>query len=391
MKKTTVAISAVSVGATLLALALSCLPPLTLDHIGPFCGNGLIEYDVGEECEPNGSAIGCSSDCKVTCEGYKDEASLHCYYLSPQRARTVFSARGVCKDSNLVHLGSQDEHDVVMRNLRTVADGGVIPAFYVALQEQASGVKTTAARWEPLVAGVAGWSMTCPGCYEGVVTLASAQPDAGDGGCACENALQCASSSSGGGIAPVGCVAEKSMTVVCERNPSGTHITQCKDAGGTCIALASTHAKKRYVLVPQQVSPGAVKETCSQLGGTPAIFDTTLEREEIAEAVSELGGSAYSFWIGLTMIGAGENKHWIWADGMVGRDPNRPDGVDGGASRPSVFADGVEARSATEGMRALITVTTGQPLIDNGLAHAQPASVAGEPPVEKASVLCQIP
>ncbi len=380
MRKETLAVSGVA-AAALFVVALSCLPDLTLDRVGPWCGNGLIEYDAGEECESNGSTSGCTDACAMTCDGYKDDASFHCYYVVPQHARTIFAARGLCKKSNLVHFGSQDEHNAVLQNLKALRDTGGYAPFYVALQ-QATGTRITT-RWEPLVAGVAGWSPTCPGCYQGVVTLDTDQPDAGDAGCACQNALQCASSmgrtqaTPGGQIAPIGCVSERPLGVVCERNPSGNHTKLCPEVGGICITLASTHHKKSYVLTSQEVRPPEVDATCARIGATAVVFDTSLEREEIAEAVSELGDSAYKFWIGLSKTGG----KWMWADGVAGDFGNRP----------SVFADRIEVFGASEGMRALITVTTGVPLVDNGLAHVQPQSVANEPPITVAPVLCQIP
>ena len=376
MKRT---ILAISLAATLLAIALSCLPELSLDHIGPVCGNGLIEYDAGEECESNGSPTGCT-DCKVTCDGYKDDASLHCYYVAPQRARTVFSAHGTCQNSGgLVHVSSLEEHKAIVDNLKAPLDAGAFSPFFVALQ-QASGEKIQT-RWEPLVAGVAGWSPTCPACYAGTpARLIAEQPDAGDGGCGCASTLQCVAASAANQIVPIGCVTDRALGVVCERNPTGKHTTLCPDAGGACISLASTHHEKRYVLVSQEVKAGEVADTCKRIGATPAVFHTALEREEIAEAVSELGASTFKFWIGLSKV----DGSWTWADGVSATNAEK-------AGRPSVFADSAEVLEATDGMRALITVTTGQPLLDNGLAHVQPASKAAEGSVSDAAVLCQLP
>jgi hypothetical protein len=359
-------IVAASTGVALLAVVLSCLPELTLEHIGPACGNGLIEYDAGEECEVNGSTNDPACvDCKVVCSGYKNPGSLHCYYSPSQRANTVLAAQGACRGgSALVHLGSGAEHQALVDNL--VVDGGTLGPFYVALQE-VTGEKIQA-RWEPLVAGVSGWGPTCPACYAGGILLTKGHPDGGaTAECGCSQ--QCAAASGVGPLVPVGCRldAGQSLRVVCERTPPGRHVAEC-DAG-TCIAITSTHAQKRYTLVRRVVPASEVAAACAAIGASAATFETQAEREEIAQAITELGSDTFTFWIGLEKRGGG----WVWQDGVVESDFN---------AHAPVFASSLEVNEAKEGDRALITVTTGQPLLDNGLAHPQPPNVV-------AGVLCQ--
>ncbi len=363
MKRTIVA---VSTGAVLLAVVLSCLPELTLEHIGPVCGNGLIEYDAGEECEPNGSTNDHACvDCKVVCSGYKSPTSLHCYYVPSQRANTVLAAQGACRGgSELIHLGSGPEHNALVENL--IVDGGSLGPFYVALQE-VTGEKLQP-RWEPLVAGVPGWGPGCPACYAGGLLLMKGRTDGGTAGeCGCST--QCAAASGVGPIVPIGCRldAGQNLRVVCERTPPGRHAAEC-DAG-TCIVIASTHDHKRYTLVRRDVTGADAVAACGAIGASLATFKTHGEREEIAQAITELGSDTFKFWIGLEKRGSG----WFWQDGVAESDFD---------AHVPVFASTVEMNDAKEGDRALITVTTGQPLLDNGLAHPHA-------PNEVAGVLCE--
>jgi hypothetical protein len=87
-------ISAVNVGVFM--AIMSCLPDISPAKPAGFdgggeggvvvvppaqCGNGVIELDAGEQCDPGeAGAIGCSS-CQIACEGgFVDDTSGHCYF-----------------------------------------------------------------------------------------------------------------------------------------------------------------------------------------------------------------------------------------------------------------------------------------------------------------------
>jgi hypothetical protein len=270
----------------------------------PFCGDGIVELDRGEQCDPGlgpdaGNTV-CSSTCLMICPGpdaggFVWSQNNHCYSYDGTTAsglddEATAHCQAVASGTHVVTFASEEEFQAVV--------GALHPAgpFWVGLDPFSVPNEYTAlALYEP------GWAPTCPGCF--AHTDASTSPLPGTTA-SCVEALADAE-------APwqqYPCSAAPKIGVVCEREPVGFQSERC-DAG-TCIDVPYTHPQKRYVFSSTKMGGDIAEGQCEALGGTLVVLESRDEREQIWYALKEMGGTPGSFWIGF----AEQNGVWTWAN-----------------------------------------------------------------------------
>lgn len=274
------------------------------------CGDGFIDDDAGERCDPgDASAVSCV-DCNVQCPGGRiDPVSGHCYWVAKQGG-TYQDAIAACAGAHVVTLESDREAAIV--------DGLASSPYWVGVSYQAAiqGYRAEVTI-EPGFAADGG----CPGCY--VRPLA-----ASDAGTACV-----VSSDGGWTLSPC---APTTATVVCEREPLGVRSFYCQ--GPWCSTVPFTLNDKRYLLYLENAARTAAEAaaTCAQYeGGRLVVFDTREEREQLVREIAHvLGEEAPTFtaWIGATSDGGA----WTWDDGVPVEDGGRPSPW--GAGQPNANA-----------------------------------------------------
>jgi hypothetical protein len=344
-----------------IALGAACLPDLdaVVTSTGPaptsVCGDGVIDLDAGEECDPGeaGAAVGCGA-CKVECAGGSiDRATGHCYYAAA-RAASIAAAVTACRDAggHVTTFASETE-------MGFVADASPSDDFWVGISR--SPFLGPSAYAPPSGSIEPGWSPSCAGCYAHIPADSGAipgDPSVGTGDCilARKNAalpwvqVACESPSTPRGT-------------ICEREPPGSRSVFC--IGGVCFDVPATAGIKRYLLVPNAVRADDARGSCETAEGTLVAFDSREEREQVAREVAlpRVAAAVDSFWIGLAT--GGDGGPWAW---------------EGDAS--TALLPWGEREPVLPGGRAFVRIVP--TTTDSELAHA-----AG--PDEVHPVLCQIP
>ena len=323
-------------------LATFTLPPQP-QPTPPTCGNGFIDFDAGEQCDPGeGGAVGCSSKCVVECAdggGFVDDATSHCYFAIPA-ALSYPNAKQGCdvQGAHVTTLVSPDELQA-LRASNVVGDA----SFWVGI-EGVSAQGWLTVNTEP------GWSAGCRGCYAEHV----------DGGFFNDYI--------DGATPPCVAVYNRqpapwltyycgvTLHTVCEREPSGSSAQPCN--GGTCIDIRQTLGQKRYLYVGTRTDPDAADKFCQQLpGGNLVVFETREEREQLWRAIAQV---PLQIWIGLSRpdpdAGAAE---WKWADGVRANDP----------TRPNPWGEGQPQRTAGASLRAYAEILGANQAVDSELAR----------------------
>jgi hypothetical protein len=315
---------AAAVGATVASVAVgawagsACIPDLQTMQLpplatGPLCGNGLVDRDAGEACDPGeAGAVGCTSRCQIDCgdAGLVDPATNHCYFLPNEEQRDYSNASTDCftATAHPVTFGSPRELEVVSAWAPTV-----LPGFWIGFvkSSDSAGYIADSTHDEP------GWEATnCSGCYAATFDGGIPKSPAFDGG----TSTACV-------IAPaVPKLGDKPWLewtcdavgtgphTVCEREPPGASTSACN--GAFCVDLAFTHATKRYLLFVQPATGDAAEAQCEQLdGGRLVTLQSPEEREELWNEIGNADPSVTQVWIGLAIDGDG--GAWVWSDGTL--------------------------------------------------------------------------
>lgn len=272
----------------------------------PYCGDGIIDFQSGEQCDQAGSPY-CTSGCKVVCDGgFVWPRNDHCYFEVPQGAASLNEAINVrCTGGNahVVTFASEDELDAVV---------GMIDAgpFWVGLGYDTNGNNGYVSEHslEP------GWGPACPGCYAHVPD--PTQPLPGDGGFCVEGFSDLAASWQQYPCASDAGPRGRRIHVICEREPVGALQRPCPEAGATCLELAWTAGSKRYLYfhnaAPADGPDGSAERTCASLGGSLVVLQSRDEREELWRAIGATQVGTSWFWIGLSLPEGGAS--WVWDD-----------------------------------------------------------------------------
>jgi hypothetical protein len=335
--------------------AWACLPDLTLS-VAPVCGDGVIDPDAGEQCDPGldgGSGLGCLG-CLVSCTGgtlpFVDSTSHHCYFGLGGLANVSDAVTG-CEEAgaHVVRFVSRAELAFV---------GGRAPTgpFWVGLEEGDAG------SWLPIEpTNEPGWSGTCAGCYAntlGAKTIPLAEPDASSGACVASPVLPSESWTQ----SPCAAKPKDNITreTICEREPPGLRSRSC--AGGACFTVAATLGAKTYVLGAKRVSARGAPAVCVAQGGKLVFFGTREEREQVASEVfaQRIVPGAEDVWIGLSGPAGGP---WAW------------EGTDAGL-QPLPWGDGQPIPLGGAG-RAYLLTRADAGLLDSQLARAASAEDGG--------------
>ena len=334
----------------------------------PRCGDGIVQLDLGEQCDPgtapDASSAVCSETCQMTCPdagGFVWPENNHCYSydgtLAPgldDQAANHCLARPT--GTHVVTFASEAEYQAVL--------GALQPgAFWVGLDPVAGlpNEYTPFAIYEP------GWTPTCPGCFAHTDNPTSPLPGAA-AGTGCVEALPDAAA-----WQQYPCSAAPKIGVVCEREPTGL-LTQRCDAG-VCIDLPSTHPQKRYVYVATKLGGDGAEAACETLGGTLVVLESRDEREQLWYALERMGGTPGEFWIGMAQQ---QNGVWAWADDAGADAYPSPWGnkqPDGNGSRAYLLQqtavdptplDTTLAHNDLDGVSAKLTFVCQVPAIDGG-------------------------
>lgn len=321
----------------LVSLFFACLPELsalktapadagdettTIEPVNP-CGDGFIDQDGGEECDPGDASTACV-DCKVACPGITDDASSHCYYVTDGGAGSYQAAAASCAGGHLVTIGSDHEAAFV--------DGLDAGAYWVgASSKEALAGFGAVVETEPGVPADGG----CPGCFARPLVP-------GDGGCLV---------ATDGGWALSACFDAGATTTICEREPAGVRSFYC--SGPYCATVRG--ATKRYLIyLASAARSAAAAEECARYDqGRLAVFESREERERVVREILPLLGPddlPFTAWIGVSNDGG----TFTWDDGRPVEDGGRPSPW--GAGQP-----------ATNAGRAYIRVG---PFLDSQLAQA---------------------
>jgi hypothetical protein len=372
------AVFAATTIALVLGAAWACLPDLEIGQPASVCGDGFIDPDAGEQCDPGqvGDAAGASNacvNCKVACvvggySTFEDPATQHCYFQVGETATglgTPTAATGECEawGGHVVRFASEAELALVAANAAT-------DPFWVGINRTAAGV------WHPLETTVEpGWAADCIGCFAqvdgGTIPMDPAETDP-DGTCVI------------GFIAPAQswiesqCSAPKKpdffRQTICEREPLGSRARAC--GANVCLSVAATQGSKRYVVVGNPTDGGLGANdavlACSAQGGRLAVLGSREEREQLGYAIGAYFGAGSSGWIGLSDT----NGEWGW------------DAPDAGGMTPPPWGEG-EPAFIDGGVgvgRAYVLIDPTR--LDSELAHAASTSDAGG---EVHAALCEIP
>jgi hypothetical protein len=362
-------VAATSIGIAFGA-AWACLPDLEISAPPAVCGDGFIDPDAGEECDPGeagdaGTQASPCVACKVACSNgseLEDPATQHCYLQAGETA-TKGAAISDCEawGGHIVRLVSDDE-------LSLVANDAITDPFWIGLGRTAIGM------WQPLETTFEpGWAQDCAGCFAHVdAGTIPADPAEGAADQACVI-----------GFKPVGpswtesqCSAPAQKTfarlAVCEREPVGLRTRAC--GANACLSVAATQSSKRYVVVGAASDGGLGANdavlACSALGGRLAVLGSPEEREQLGHELGAYFGGAPSAWIGLSYV----DGTWAW------------DGPDAGGMVSLPWGVGEPANIEVSFGRAFVKVAPTQ--LDSELAHAA-SSVDGGGALHAA--LCEVP
>jgi len=336
---------ACSVGASAAGLTVACIPDLPADEPPipppPGCGDGYIDLDAGEQCDPGtGTATaGCRSNCTMQCQSLVWSRNNHCYQLAaPQPFQ---QGAGSCQASgaHLVTFASEDEFNEVVQYF-ILADAG--PSgwpFWVGLDSLGTSQYTSVKTYEP------GWSPQCAGCYAHTPAPSQPLPRApfSEGGIV-QDCVVASSDPRVNTWEQFSCK-EGSPRALCEREPAGVQWKTCE--AGVCIDLVWTRGMNRYVYVNIPASGDDAELACEALGGSLVVLQSSDEREQLWLQLSKLPTPPMEFWIGLSQGGDGEGgaPSWIWEDHTPADEAdayaapwavNEP--KDGGSPRAFLFA-----------------------------------------------------
>lgn len=331
----------------LAGLFFACLPDLsalngaladaggettTVSPVSP-CGDGFIDEDAGEECDPVDASTACVA-CKIACPGVTDDASSHCYYVVDGGATSYTGAATSCAGGHLVTIGSEREAMLV-----DALDAG---AYWVG------------ASYQPSLGGFGAEVPTEPGLNDGgcagCFARALIETDAASG--------ECLIASDGGWLLSP-CFDGGATTAICEREPVGVRSFYC--SGPYCATVKGVGKRYLLYLASEARTAAAAAEECARYDeGRLVVFESREERERVVRELLLLGiETPFEAWIGLT----GDGGTFNWDDG-------RP--VDDGG-RPSPWGD--KQPGAASG-RAYIRVG---PFLDSQLAQANGDDATSRP------------
>ena len=311
-----------------MAVIASCLPDLApVAPVAPLCGNGIIDDDAGEKCDPGDGAVGCSSTCLINCGdgGFIDPSTNHCYFLLSSSQASNSSAINTKSGCPSPEAGVAHVVTFVSDNERKTVTGaplsitGLVDRYWVGLHfyTMVDGGPREWVSENPVEPGWAG-DASCPGCYANVPPSADGFRGLDEAGTAeeCVVALKNNPAASWSGMS---CL--EFSHVICEREPPGSRAQPC-NGGDWCIQLKATYGTKSYEYHPDQVGPTVAERTCKSpdagTAGKLVVFETPEEREQLLHELLNLpGGTAApsQFWIGLSRAeGTDAATPWTWDD-----------------------------------------------------------------------------
>jgi hypothetical protein len=311
------ACTAVAAGAALVVQA--CLPDLpgapapTTD--GGTCGNGYVDLDKHEECDPGPGAVngagGCNAGCTMDCPGgYVWPSNHHCYFVSTPSPQLLPTS--CAEPSHVVTFASESEVDAVYSFL-ALFDGGMRKddPFWVGLSNELAYVSLV--DYEP------GWDPRCSGCFAHTDDAQAPLPpfDAGPDALA-EGCVASPSQPDGGSWVQYPCQRMPRTRTICENEPVGAQWKPC-DAG-VCIELVITYLKKRYVYQPAPVMADQAVHNCEAIGGRVVVLQSRDEREQLWKQLSQFNVPPTAVWVGLSVSDAGApdgGTTWVWEDGTI--------------------------------------------------------------------------
>jgi hypothetical protein len=385
-KAAAVGVTAASVGAAAW-IATACIPDLVTRELppippAPLCGNGFIDRDAGEACDPGASGeagvLGCTSACAVTCGdgGLVDPATGHCYFVASVEEKTYATASSDCY--------AQSAHPVTFasaREFQLVAAWAPaqLPGFWVGFNRLVGTSQYTAdsPSDEP------GWvAATCAGCFAETdpsgTLFHSALFDAGTATNCVVAPYVKATGDTPWAQWPCSAIGAGPRTV-CEREPVGTSTTACN--GAFCVDLAFTHGTKSYLFFAQPTTADLAEAQCEDFpGGVLVTLESAEEREELWGEIATTDSTVTQIWIGLA-LDADAGGAWTWSDGTPLR-------ADGGHPIPWGDKQPVDAGASRAYLQRLPT----QDVVDNQLAqnfNHTPPSAGGAVPTMLPFV-CQI-
>jgi cysteine-rich repeat protein len=344
----------------LLAGAVSCIPDLVFPApdagiTAPICGDGIVDPDRGEECDPGNLAgtPACSKDCKVICLPPRVLSSVtkHCYWKASDAVSDALVAVQTCalQGGHVVTYGSAEELDDAP---------DVARAHWVGLKyEQDADAYKSAVPEEP------GWAGSrCTGCYANTdnknEVLFPKPPGLPPG------VFQCvvAPAKGEGRWIQIPCTGStQTPALICESEPQGAGARPCE--GGVCAQVHAT--RKKYLFVPTPVSQEEAARRCGERKMQLVMFDSNEERAQLVRALlPQVQGGTLVFWIGLSrglLPDAGSASAFFWDDGVSLA----------GSSRPLPWGNN-QPLSASEKVRAFVVAGGGG--YDTQLSHVDSAS-----------------
>lgn len=338
-------------------VAIACIPDLPalppspdgpLAPVGPYCGDGIIQLDAGEHCDPGDTGVatlpGCSPSCQIECPNgfvYLD----HCYYRAGDQV-SLQNASSACQNQSgyALTIESADEWDFVV----DAAPFGAREPFWIGLAGSDSTIGYAAA------GGVdkPGWRQgICSGCYAEDVDGAAPLPvfpgfPANTFGCVVGDKADTDTWFGVPCFLPLPDDAGLAIKphVICERDPPGSYADPNCTPGGFCFTLPATYPGKRYEYFSQAQSWDVAASYCAGLKGSLLVVQTRDEREELWEALLKLPSAPLRIWLGLTFDGSA--NVWTWDDGVNADDPDgypEPWGVNQPAELPPRGAGAIHA------------------------------------------------
>jgi hypothetical protein len=308
-----------------LGVALSCLPDVEIPTVTApkACGDGVVEIALDEQCDPGdggAGAVGCTSDCRIDCDGgVADPWRHHCYYSIPPKS-SLQSAQQSCGADNghLVTFGSINELGFVTSSVLDAA------AAWIDLQRNGDAGEYSTSN------GETGFSSKCPGCWAQQNNGMFVAGDAGGGPClAFTRDLQ-------GAWFTIPCsLGIFSLPVICEREAPGRAAGPCE--AGTCMEVAATANTSAYVVGGKKTFDDA-SAACKAMGGGLLVLESPEEREDVARALAAAGIG--DVWVDLSATQPGS---WTWG-------VNVPL-----ASLPNPWAEGEPAASTGHGFLSMDT------------------------------------
>jgi hypothetical protein len=288
---------------------------------GNGCGDGIIDLDAGQQCNPLADAANpstaseCTARCKMKCSGYVWPKNNHCYWVQATNATTFYPAaiqgcQNASSGGHVVTFASEEEFTAVENALfPDAAVQAKANPYWIGLQM----IPTTIAEYAAVQSlPEPGWSPRCPGCYAHTPDPKVALPrhiDPNDSGLSDQPCVvaypdpgvpswrqhPCANAPGDGGA---------KTQLVCEREPLGKQFAPCADAGGgaLCIDLVVTQGRKRYVIDPAvALTADAAAGACASMGGRLVVLESRDEREQLWFQLQQISQQLQRVWIGLAL------------------------------------------------------------------------------------------